>query len=69
MNTEEIGQAMRERRKSLGIDQKALSAISGISVHTLSDIESGRGNPTVSILNSLLDSLGMELLVMVSREF
>ena len=60
---------MRERRKSLGIDQKALSAISGISVHTLSDIESGRGNPTVSILNSLLDSLGMELLVMVSREF
>jgi len=69
MNTEQVGQAIRGRRRSLGIDQKALSAISGISVHTLSDIESGKGNPTVSILNRLLDSLGMELQVRVSRGF
>ena len=45
----------------LGIDQRALSEISGIAVHTLSNIEAGKGNPTVATLARILDALGMEI--------
>jgi len=65
MDAEDIGQAIKARRKSLDIGQRALSEIAGVAVHTLSDIESGKGNPTVDILNRILDTLGMELVVLV----
>jgi transcriptional regulator with XRE-family HTH domain len=65
MNIKLIGKTIAERRRALNIDQKTLSEISGVAVHTLSDIESGKGNPTVRVLNSILDVLGMELVVRV----
>lgn len=52
---------------SLRIDQRTLSEIAGISVHTLSNIESGRGNPTVAILERVLNALGMELRVKIKE--
>jgi transcriptional regulator with XRE-family HTH domain len=67
MNTEDIGTLIRKRRNSLGIDQRALSEISGIAVHTLSNIEAGNGNPTVATLDRVLDALGMELSVQVKQ--
>lgn len=45
----------------LNIDQRALSEIAGIAVHTLSNIEAGKGNPTVATLERVLNALGMEL--------
>lgn len=56
-----IGAGVRRRRKALGISQRDLSEISGVSVHTLSDIESGKGNPTVATLERILRPLGMVL--------
>ncbi len=67
MNTERIGQIIRARRDMLGIDQRTLSEISGVAVHTLSNIESGGGNPTVKSLNRILGALGMELRVEVQQ--
>jgi transcriptional regulator with XRE-family HTH domain len=61
MNTKEAGDTIRKRRASLGIDQRTLSGISGVAVHTLSNIEAGRGNPTVATLDRVLSALGMEL--------
>lgn len=58
---------IRKRRLSLGIDQRALSEISGIAVHTLSNIEAGNGNPTVATLDKVLDALGMELRIQVKQ--
>lgn len=49
------------RRKLLGVDQFALSEICGISVHTLSNIESGKGNPTLEVLARLVEALGLEV--------
>ena len=60
MNTKEIGIAIKKRRVLLKVSQKSLSEISGISVHALSDIESGKGNPTVKSLNRILEALGLE---------
>ena len=51
----------------LGIDQRTLSEISGVAVHTLSNIEAGSGNPTVKSLNKVLGALGMELSVGVQQ--
>jgi len=36
-----------------------------VSVHTLSDIESGKGNPSVKVLAAVLDALGLELLIKI----
>lgn len=67
MNTQETGKLIRERRRILGIDQKTTAELSGVSVHTLSDIESGKGNPSVSMLASILDALGLELRIQVKN--
>lgn len=68
MNSQEIGSFIRERRQFLGVDQRSLGELAGVAVHTLSDIESGKGNPTVAVLNKILDVLGMELIVKVLNE-
>ena len=65
MNILSIGKVIQERRIFLKIDQKSLSELSGVAIHTISNIESGRGNPTVTILNKILVVLGMELQVKV----
>ena len=68
MNSQEIGKAIRERRRFLGIDQRSLSELSGVAIHTVSNIESGKGNPTVVVLNMIADVLGMDLIVKVTDE-
>ncbi|NQT94438.1 MAG: helix-turn-helix domain-containing protein [Lentisphaerae bacterium] len=67
MNTQQIGEVIRSRREVLGIDQRSLSEISGLAVHTLSNIEAGTGNPTVKSLNKVLGALGLELRVEVQQ--
>jgi transcriptional regulator with XRE-family HTH domain len=66
MNIGEVGEIIRRRRKALGVNQDAVAELAGISVHTLSNIESGRGNPTLEVLSRVLDVLGLELVVQPS---
>lgn len=49
----------------LGIDQRTLGEIAGVAVHTLSNIEAGKGNPTVATLERVLQAVGMELRIHV----
>lgn len=58
---------IRKRRVSLGIDQRTLSEICGVAVHTVSNIEAGNGNPTVATLERVLSALGMEIQVSVRQ--
>ena len=67
MNTKEAGNLIRKRRMSLRIDQRTLSEISGIAIHTLSNIEAGKGNPTVATLDRVLSALGMELRIQIKE--
>ena len=67
MNTQQLGELIRKRRDSLRIDQRTLAAVSGIAVHTLSNIEAGKGSPTVATLNRVLESLGLEIRVEVKQ--
>lgn len=66
MNAEEIGELIRRRRKTLGIKQSDVAELAGIAVHTLSNIESGKGNPTLEILSKVLGVLGLRLSIEVA---
>jgi len=68
MNTKDAGEIIRKRRAALGIDQRTLSEISGIAVHTLSNIEAENGNPTVVTLERVLSALGLELRIEVKKQ-
>ncbi len=62
-----IGGLIVRRRQSLDIDQRSLSQLAHVAVHTLSNIESEKGNPTLATLRRILDVLGMEIQVRVRR--
>ena len=68
MNTGQIGGVIKARREVLGIDQRTLSEIAGVAVHTVSNIEAGSGNPTVKSLDKVLGTLGMELRVDLQKQ-
>jgi len=61
MNTIDLGHALRARRRELGISQRDLSDLAGVALHTVSDVESGKGNPTLSTVVALLAPLGLKL--------
>ncbi len=62
-----IGKIIKERRKFLRLDQLSFCDIAGLSQHTLSSIENGTGNPSLSTLIKILDVLGMELKIDIKR--
>ncbi len=67
MNIVDTGSRIRQRRRSLGISQRDLAEIAGVSLHTLSDVESGKGNPTLTILSRILEPLGLELAIRIRQ--
>ena len=67
MNRRELGEQITKRRQILGIDQKTAAELSGVSVHTFSDVESGKGNPSVKVLGKMLDALGLQLSIQLKQ--
>ena len=67
MNFETIAKYLVERRKTLKVSQRELAELSGISLHSLSNIESGKGNPTFEVLHRLCEFLGLKITVGVER--
>ena len=68
MTKKEIGQVIKERSKFLKIRQKDLSEIVGISLRSLVDIETGKGNPTIDQLNKILDVLGLSIKIIIEKD-
>ncbi|MEI6647087.1 MAG: helix-turn-helix domain-containing protein [bacterium] len=56
---------LRDRRKELALDQRNLARLSAVSVHSVSDIEAGKGNPTLERLSRIAEVLGLEVNVKV----
>ena len=61
MTQQEIGSAIKERRKKLGVNQQTLADLAGVAVNTLVAIERGEGNPQLSTLLTILDTLGLQV--------
>lgn len=63
MDKKEIGNAIKERRKQLGIGQELVSDLAQVGVNTIVAIERGEGNPKLDTLLSLMRALGLTLTV------
>ena len=62
---EELGKLIVKRRQLLEVSQSELADLAEVSVHTLSNLESGIGNPTLKTLSRVLDALGLTIQVVV----
>jgi y4mF family transcriptional regulator len=67
MLIKEIGNTIKERRKILGITQAHLAELAEVNINTVIRIENGKINPTVNVVNSIADVLGMELTLSVKK--
>ena len=61
MDMKEIGNIIKERRKHLGVNQQTLADLAGVGLNTLVAIERGEGNPQLSTLLNILDTLGLQM--------
>ena len=61
MDEKQIGVIIKERRKHLGVNQQTLSELAGVGINTLLAIERGEGNPQLSTLLAILDTLGLKM--------
>ncbi|MBK9689607.1 MAG: helix-turn-helix transcriptional regulator [Saprospiraceae bacterium] len=61
MHFTELIKTIKDRRESLRVTQESLAEISGVGLRTLKQFESGKGNPTLTTLQKLVDVLGMEV--------
>ncbi|MEN8224258.1 MAG: helix-turn-helix domain-containing protein [Bacteroidota bacterium] len=64
----DLGQAIKSRRNELGITQVHLAELAGVSPNTLYKLERGQINPSLDILNKILDVLGMELKLEIKQK-
>jgi len=69
MLASQLGQAIKSRRKELGITQPHLAELANISTNTLYKLERGQGNPSLDVLNKLAKVLGMELTLEVMQQY
>lgn len=66
MNIQDV---MKSQRKALRISQQDLADMSEVAVSTIKQIESGRGNPSLSTVDKIMDILGMEIKYEVRKTF
>jgi len=66
---QEIGRRLREIRTRLGLSQRHLARVSGVANATISQIEAGRLNPTVSMLKKILDGVPMSMSEFFADDF
>lgn len=65
----EIGQRLKSIRTRLGLSQRQLARQSGVANATISQVEAGKLNPTVSMLKKMLDGIPMSLGEFFGDEF
>ena len=65
MHFEKLIHTIKERREILQITQETLAELSGVSLRTLKQFESGKGNPTLQTISKLANALGLELSLQV----
>ncbi len=64
---EEIATILKRRRNELALTLDHLAELSGVSLRTIKEVESGKGNPTLTTLSRIADILGMEIKLEVKK--
>ncbi|MEO1653516.1 MAG: helix-turn-helix transcriptional regulator [Bacteroidota bacterium] len=60
-------ETIKKRRRALKVSQQELAELSGVSLRTLKQFESGKGNPTLGTLEKLTDVLGLEFCLKIKE--
>lgn len=64
----DFGEAIKILRKEItGLKQQDFARLVGVSLRTLAQIESGKGNPTIKTLNQLLGLFGLKVGLVIGR--
>jgi transcriptional regulator with XRE-family HTH domain len=66
MLTKAIGDAIRQRRESIGLSQEALAALSGLSRTYVGEVERGDVAATITTLDKLAKGLNWTLIALIS---
>ena len=61
VNEKEIGTVIKQRRQHLRVKQQDLADLANVGINTLVAIERGQGNPQLSTLLAVLDTLGLQI--------
>lgn len=61
MDYKQIGKTIKQRRKSLNVNQATLAALAGVGLNTLVAIERGNGNAKIETILAVLDTLGLQV--------
>lgn len=56
-----IAEVMKSQRKKLSISQLDLAEMSEVGITTVKQIEAGKGNPSLSTVEKIMEVLGMEI--------
>lgn len=64
-----IGKLIKDRRKELGITQPHLAELAQVSTNTLYMLETGKANPSLEVLNKIVEVLGLELKLEVKKDY
>lgn len=67
MLIKELGNTIKERRKLLGITQQDLADLADVNINTVIRIEGNKINPSIEVVNSIAQILGMELKLEVKK--
>lgn len=57
----DLVEVIKSQRKKLRISQQDLAEMADVSIATIKQIEAGRGNPSLSTVESIMEVLGMEV--------
>ncbi len=63
-----LGERLRARRRSLDLTIAEVAERAGLSLPYVSNLERGRGNPTLEVLTSLADVLGIPISQLVGTD-
>ena len=61
MDKRELGDIIKTRRKERKLDQRTLALLSDVGLNTVVAVERGEGNPKISTILSLLDTMGLQM--------
>lgn len=67
MELAKIGQLVAKRRVDLTLKQEDLSELAGVTIKTIYQLESGKGNPSFSTLEKILRVLGLDIVVTIKK--
>lgn len=68
MSTELLALMIKQQRERLSLSQQELADLAGTGIRTIYNLEKGIGNPTLAVVNSLAEVLGLELILQPKKK-